>query len=98
MRASGARCRAAALPLRAERDYPIGKGSNKTHTHTHTHTGQEFSRSAALHFFLRCWVWRKTPAVQVLKKIWEVNNSGSLANVFTNELPHVGGELGVASQ
>jgi hypothetical protein len=34
MRASGARCRAAALPPPAERDYPLAKGSNNTNTHT----------------------------------------------------------------
>jgi hypothetical protein len=35
MRASGARCRAAALPPPAERDYPLAKGGNNTHTHTY---------------------------------------------------------------
>jgi hypothetical protein len=35
MRASGARCPAAALPPPTERDYPLAKGSNNTHTHTH---------------------------------------------------------------
>jgi len=45
MPASGARCRAAALPLPAERDYFLapsqrpykGMQFNNTHTHTHTH-------------------------------------------------------------
>jgi hypothetical protein len=44
MRASGARCRAAALPPPAERDYIPLQREVITHTHTHTHTQIRGSR------------------------------------------------------